>query len=122
MLIRGASGSGKSALALALLALGAGLIADDQVTLTRRGQAVIAGCPPALRGMIEARGIGILRTVPAAPTPLAAILDLDRTETDRLPPWRHVTVLGCSIPLIYRPRGVGWEPALLQYLRAGRIA
>ena len=92
------------------------------MTLKRRGGAVIASCPPTLRGMIEARGIGILRAVPATPTPLAAILDLDRTETDRLPPWRHVTVLGCSVPLLYRPLGVGWEPALLQFLRAGRIA
>ena len=37
VLIRGASGSGKSGLALQLMALGAGLVADDRTRLWREG-------------------------------------------------------------------------------------
>ncbi|PIY73077.1 MAG: serine kinase, partial [Rhodobacterales bacterium CG_4_10_14_0_8_um_filter_70_9] len=61
LLILGASGAGKSALALELIALGAALVADDQVALRRVGEAVVAAPPPPLAGLIEARGLGLLR-------------------------------------------------------------
>lgn len=122
ILIRGASGRGKSALALQLMALGAGLIADDQVTLTRRGDRLIASCPPALRGLIEARGVGILNAAPQQPAAVAVVVDLDQVETDRLPPHRRVTIVGCEVPLIYFNDGVGFASAIVQYLRAGRNA
>ena len=120
-LIRGASGSGKSALALELMAFGADLIADDQVHLTRDGSCVIASCPAPLSGLIEARGMGLLRATPAPPAPLVCVVDLDLTVGDRLPVRRDVTLLGCRLPLIHRPDGVNLAPALLQFLRAGRM-
>ena len=52
LLILGASGTGKSALALRMMAHGARLVADDRVVLARRGDALIASAPPALRGTI----------------------------------------------------------------------
>ena len=55
VLIRGASGAGKSALALQLMALGAKLVADDQTILTRKDGAIFASCSPRLRGMIDGR-------------------------------------------------------------------
>src|SRR5262245_61986603 len=64
LLILGASGRGKSALALALTATGAALVADDRVEIVRRGRALVARAPAALAGLVEARGIGIL-PVPA---------------------------------------------------------
>ena len=54
LLILGPSGAGKSALALQIMALGGQLVADDRVELTRQGDEVIARCPVALRGLIEA--------------------------------------------------------------------
>ncbi|MBU0860600.1 MAG: HPr kinase/phosphatase C-terminal domain-containing protein [Alphaproteobacteria bacterium] len=122
MLIRGASGSGKSALALELMAFGADLIGDDRIILSRRADHVVASCPAALRGMIEARGFGILRAKPASPAPLVCIVDLDQAAEGRLPHLQSLTLLGCNLPLIQRPIGVSFAPALLQYLRAGRIA
>ena len=65
--VDGPTASGKSALALDLMSRGAGLIADDRVCVTRRGDAVIADCPPALEGRIEARGLGILTAVLGTP-------------------------------------------------------
>ena len=60
-LIVGASGTGKSALALTLMAHGCCLVADDRVRLEARDRAIYAACPDAIQGLIEARGIGILQ-------------------------------------------------------------
>lgn len=66
VLIRGPSGSGKSALTLDLIALAtllgdfASLIADDQVLLERRNGRLLARPHPRIAGMIEARGMGVL--------------------------------------------------------------
>ncbi len=97
LLILGASGSGKSALALTLMALGARLVADDRTWLALAGGGFWATCPPTIRGRIEARGIGILAADAQPGGRLAAAVDLDRTETERLPPARTVTLFGVTI-------------------------
>ena len=121
LVLRGPSGAGKSTLALHLMALGAALVADDTVQLDRRGDAVIAHCPPAGRGLIEARGIGVLRAVPAGPVPLAHVVDLGQVR-DRLPPLRHVTLCGVDVPLHRCTGGIESAGALLQLMRGGRHA
>jgi HPr kinase/phosphorylase len=66
VLITGASGVGKSELALELISRGSGLIADDVVEFYRVGPETIEGrCPPLLRDYLEVRGLGVLniRTV-----------------------------------------------------------
>jgi len=60
VLITGRSGSGKSSLALQLMAIGHTLIADDQTDVTRHADRLWASAPPSIKGMIEARGVGIL--------------------------------------------------------------
>ena len=101
VLILGRSGAGKSALALALIGRGATLVADDRVELTRRDDALIARCPSeAIRGLIEARGFGLLRlpTVPEVPVTLA--VDLDRAPSARMPQSVTITHLGREVELI----------------------
>jgi len=120
LLIIGASGTGKSALALDLMALGCALVADDRTALSVEDGAVIARCPPAISGLIEARGIGLLRADPAPMARLIAVLDLDQSETDRLPVHREITLLGFSVPLLHNPGRGGAASALLQYLKCGR--
>ncbi|MFZ9450406.1 MAG: HPr kinase/phosphorylase [Alphaproteobacteria bacterium] len=61
ILLRGPSGAGKSDLALRLVDGGAALVADDRVDLRRRGTCLVASPPAPLRGLVEARGVGILR-------------------------------------------------------------
>ena len=82
LLIRGAAGSGKSSLTLALIenaqAQGrrAILIADDRVGLRVEGGQLIAAPHPVIAGQIEKRGTGIL-TLPYAPEGrLTHVLDL----------------------------------------------
>lgn len=121
LLILGPSGSGKSALALHLMALGARLVADDRCQVTRDGGSLVASCPPNLSGLIEARGLGLLRADPLPSARLALALDLGQTETDRLPPRRQYACHGLSLDLALGPLTPHLPAALLQYLRGGRI-
>lgn len=115
LLILGPTGSGKSALALDLIALGARLVSDDAVLVARDGEALVAraparaapsgdpGAPFPDAALIEARGIGILRVPAAGPTPLALVIDLGRTTTARLPAQAEWKRFGVTLPLIARP-------------------
>lgn len=99
-MILGTSGSGKSGLALALIGRGGQLVADDRVVLARRQDALIASAPPAIAGLIEARGLGLLR-VPAIPeAPVALAVDLDRPAEARMPQPVAITLLGVNLELI----------------------
>jgi len=120
LLILGASGAGTSALALELLALGAALVADDQVALRRVGEAVVAAPPPPLAGLIEARGLGLLRMPHLASAPVALALDLDRAASERLPPRRTMLLLGAAVPVILRPEPLR-AAAILAVLRHGAL-
>jgi HPr kinase/phosphorylase len=119
VLLIGKSGVGKSSTALELMAYGADLVADDQVILTTDGGTVTASAPATITGLIEAYGIGVLnvKTVPTAT--IVMIMELDVAEEDRTPLPRTITILGCALPLFYRPKGRSLAPAILQYLRAG---
>ncbi|GAA6199634.1 serine kinase [Aquicoccus sp. SU-CL01552] len=120
LLIAGASGRGKSSLALRMMALGATLVADDRVALRRSGDAVLAAAPPAISGMVEARGLGLLHADPTGPIPVFALLDLDRDETDRLPPARHRDLLGRPVILLFRVEAPHFPAALVQFLKTGQ--
>jgi HPr kinase/phosphorylase len=120
ILILGPSGSGKSTLALALMALGARLVADDRTILAPRGDAVHATCPPALRGLIEARGLGLLNAEPMDGADLSLVVDLAVTETERLPPHRSATYFGRTVDLVQAQRNPHFPAALMAYLSGGR--
>lgn len=122
VLILGPSGAGKSALALHLMALGAGLVADDRTEVTLHDGQPLATCPPAILGRIEARGIGILNARPAPPAPVVLVADLGRTETERLPPARDFDLLGCAVPLIFKVDAPHFPMAIVQYLKGGPAA
>ncbi len=120
VLILGPSGAGKSGLALRLMALGAMLVADDRTEIIRDGPALMARCPPAISGLIEARGIGILRATPLPQAPVVLAVDLGRTETDRLPQRHVITLLGATIDLVLATQSDHFDAALWCYLRYGR--
>lgn len=120
VLILGASGTGKSALSLQLLALGAELVADDQTCLRVRGDTVWASAPLATKGLIEARGVGILRAAPSDSVEILVVVDMDRVETDRLPHAHGVEICGVRLPCLYQVEAPYFPAALMQYLKAGR--
>ncbi|MGB8814595.1 MAG: HPr kinase/phosphatase C-terminal domain-containing protein [Paracoccaceae bacterium] len=122
LLILGPSGCGKSSLALTLIGLGARLVADDRTILQRRGDGVMARCPDALRGMIEARGIGLLHADAVTEVQVRLVVDLEQIEAERLPPKRQVTLLQVSLDLVLGQDAAHFPFALLQALRGGRRA
>lgn len=84
VLIEGPSGSGKSDLTLRLLECGFALVADDRVEI----DAGWASPPAALAGLLEVRGLGILRLGYTAPVRLALCVALDisaPSSAERLP-------------------------------------
>jgi HPr kinase/phosphorylase len=102
VLLFGSPGAGKSDLLLRLLDAGWALVADDQVRLTADGPALLAAPPPALSGIVEARGIGLLTGLPfRAPLPVALALRLlARESVPRLPDPSHEAFAGRWLPVV----------------------
>ncbi|MBL4768323.1 MAG: HPr kinase/phosphatase C-terminal domain-containing protein [Rhodobacteraceae bacterium] len=119
-LIVGASGSGKSSLALAMMAYGADLVADDQVILRTDQSHIMASAPTAIDGLIEAWGIGLLRAITVTDARIKLVIDLDQIEHIRLPPIRFTMVMGQSVPLLYKVDTPHFPAAVMQYLACGR--
>jgi HPr kinase/phosphorylase len=89
VLLLGESGSGKSDIALRLIAAGAKLVADDQTALFIRSGRLFAEAPPNLAGCMEIRGLGILRLERAPPSPVILAVNLDSAESVYRLPYPH---------------------------------
>jgi serine kinase of HPr protein (carbohydrate metabolism regulator) len=102
VLLRGPSGAGKSDVALRLVEAGGRLVADDQTHLARTGRAVIATAPSSLAGLIEVRGIGIVklgRGQLIARAPLGLLVDLvPPGQVERMPEPASEKVLDIDLP------------------------
>jgi len=123
LLILGPSGAGKSSLALHLASFGAALVSDDQTRIAAVGGELVASCPNAdLHGLIEVRGVGVLRAPAVTDAVIRLVVDLGQPEPDRLPPRRIVTILGVPLPLVLHPQNDHLPDALMLYLRHGRQA
>lgn len=111
VLIRGVAGSGKSALALALIEDPRGdaaLVADDRVHLWSDEGGIFAAPAPELAGLIELRGVGVLRRPHRQAVPLHLVVDLLPAEAcPRLPEEgeRAVELHGRRLPRLAIPIG-----------------
>ncbi len=91
VLLRGASGSGKSRLALELLAearrLGrhAALVGDDRLVLEAASGRLVARAVAEIDGLVEARGLGIVRLAHEPAAVVGLVVDLVRECPERLP-------------------------------------
>lgn len=112
LLIRGASGSGKSALAreVVSLALGTGhfgrLVSDDRTRLEAHHGRLLARPVEPLGGSIEVFGLGIVRRPFEAAAVVRLVLDLS-DDPARYPEEqdRHVVLCGVMIPRIRMQAG-----------------
>ncbi|GER06153.1 HPr kinase [Iodidimonas muriae] len=101
VLLRGPSGSGKSDLALRLIDGGALLVADDYVALAPRDGLLMAHPPEQLRGLLEVRGIGLVRLDYLPSARIRLIVDLLPPDAiERLPKPQTETVEGVVLPRI----------------------
>jgi serine kinase of HPr protein (carbohydrate metabolism regulator) len=99
VLIAGASGAGKSDLAMRLIDRGAELVADDYVCLTVAGDRLIASAPERIAGKIELRDVGVLTLPSIESAPVALAVDLDLVPV-RMPEPAMREYEGVGIPLI----------------------
>lgn len=100
VLIEGASGAGKSDLALRLIDRGAQLVSDDYSFIQRQDGRLIASPPATIAGKIEVRELGIVEMPHAASAPVALLIALGEPAA-RLPePGAARRLLGVEIPLL----------------------
>lgn len=98
ILIEGASGAGKSDLALRMLDQGFRLVADDRVLVWACDGALYGRAPEALANLIEVRGLGICAE-PALP--FSRIVLAARCEpAERLPEPVFDAYAGLSLPVV----------------------
>ncbi|MEQ6201896.1 HPr kinase/phosphatase C-terminal domain-containing protein [Sulfitobacter sp. HNIBRBA2951] len=120
VLITGPSGSGKSALALQLMAYGATLVADDRTAVHLRQGQIIAMPPATIQGMIEARFVGLLHVPNAQEAPVTLVVDMEQVETQRLPEPHSTTVLDIPLPCLQKVNAPYFPAAILAYLQGDR--
>lgn len=101
VLLLGKSGSGKSDVALRLMARGAMLVADDQVILRAEEGALVASVDPHIRGLLEIHGVGLVRYPVATNIPVRLAVNLvPINEMEHIPTTQHFAALGISVPQI----------------------
>lgn len=101
VLIRGPSGSGKSDLALRLIDGGATLVADDQSAVSHDGGRLFVSAPEAIAGLLEVRGLGIVRLSHRGRAPLALVVDLVAAkDVERLPEPSAAQLMGVMVPRV----------------------
>lgn len=101
VLLRAPSGGGKSDLALRLINQGAVLVGDDYCAFAVREGALVAMPQPALAGLLEVRGLGIVRLAHAAEAVVRLVVDLaPGGPVERLPAPRDTVLFGVSLPAV----------------------
>ncbi|MCR5873830.1 HPr kinase/phosphorylase [Phenylobacterium sp. J426] len=96
VLIEGPSGAGKSDLALRAIGQGFRLVADDRVVLWTSGGRLYGRAPEALHGLIEVRGLDVIRADALSLAEVGLVARLG--EPDRIPDPEFHDILGVSIP------------------------
>jgi HPr kinase/phosphorylase len=131
VLIRGPSGSGKSRFALDLIEAGrigalppARLVADDRVRLETIGGRLLVRPAEALAGLIEVRGVGVLRVAYEPSAVVGLVVDLAAADIERLPDnaGRKTQVDGIELPRLAVASGAPALPSALAVLNSPRAS
>ena len=101
VLIVGRSGSGKSSLAINLIALGSTLVADDQCEIVKKNNKLSVLKPTSLPSSIEIRGVGLVSAPMVVETSLDWVVNMDEAETQRMPDLQFTEIDGYRIPTIF---------------------
>ena len=100
-MIVGDSGSGKSGLAIGLIALGASLVADDRCEILIENDKLYVSKPKSLPKYIEMRGIGLVSVPTVLRTQLKWVVDMDRVAEERMPEFKFTNISGHRVPTIF---------------------
>jgi HPr kinase/phosphorylase len=128
VLIRGPSGSGKSRLALELIAAGRGgafrfarLIGDDRVHLENANGRLLVRPAPALASLIELRGVGVHKFDYEPCSVVGLVVDLDAPDAERLPDRQTAEIDGIALPRLAVAAGFAPLPAVIAVLTSSAL-
>ncbi|HUI11910.1 MAG TPA: HPr kinase/phosphatase C-terminal domain-containing protein [Xanthobacteraceae bacterium] len=120
VLIRGSSGAGKSRLALELIDAArdgrldfARLVGDDRVHLENANGRLLVRPAESLAGLVELRGVGILRRDYEPCAVVGLVVDLDAADAQRLPDRQTIRLEGVELPRLAVASGTAALPAVL---------
>jgi len=123
VLIRGPSGAGKSRLAFDLIEAARGgrvpfarLVGDDRVHLESAGGRLVVRPAETLAGLIELRGVGLLRLAHEPAAIVGLVVDLDAADAERLPERQTAGIEGIAVPRLAVAPGVAALPRVLARL------
>jgi HPr kinase/phosphorylase len=108
VLITGPSGSGKTTLALRLMAIArqqglfSSLVGDDRVEMELSGGRLIVRPHPAIAGLIERRGSGIMGHAFEPSTVISLVIEMGKGPLSRMPEAKDLTIglAGVTLPRI----------------------
>lgn len=128
VLIRGPSGAGKSRLARELIETGRGprrfsrLVADDRVHLEAAAGRLLARPADTLAGLLEVRGVGLLRLAYEPCAVVGAVVDLAAADAVRLPAPENLNteIHGILLPRLAVASDVEVLPLVLTYISSTR--
>lgn len=99
ILLIGPSGSGKSDMALKLIAnYGAKLVSDDRTDITQKGNVIYASAPENIKGLLEVRGVGIINVKNKSRATVKAVFELTSEKIERYPVPQKYQLLGVELP------------------------
>lgn len=129
VLIRGPSGAGKSRLAFELLDAArdgrlhfARLVGDDRIHLESANGRLLVRPARSLAGLIELRGVGILRRDYEPCAVVGLVVDLDAADAERLPDRQTIQLDGTEVPRLAVASGTAVLPAVLALITSTETA
>jgi serine kinase of HPr protein (carbohydrate metabolism regulator) len=130
VLIRGPSGAGKSRVALELIqaarthSIFVRLIGDDRVHLEAVHGRLLVRPAKALAGLIEVRGVGLIRLPYEPRAVVGLVVDLAAADAERMPDpqQRETTIDGIALPRLAVAAGSAALPAVLALLTCPQAA
>ena len=129
VLIRGPSAAGKSRLAWELIEAGRGgalafarLVGDDRVHLQAAGGRLLVRPNDAIAGLIELRGVGILRRDHEPCAVVGLVVDLGAADAERLPERGETVVEGIAIPRLAVAPAVAALPLVMAVVTSSGAA
>ena len=101
VLFLGKSGSGKSDMALRLIASQrAKLVADDRVEVWAQKKRLKAKAPAQIRGLLEIRNVGIVKVKALSSVFIDLVVELTDDKLERMPKESFYEIENIKIPLI----------------------
>jgi serine kinase of HPr protein (carbohydrate metabolism regulator) len=100
------------------------LVADDRVHLEAAGGRLLVRPAAALAGLIEVRGVGLLRLVHEPSAVVGLVVDIAAADAKRLPQAddRKTVIAGITLPRLAVAAGAAALPAVLAVLTSCRSA